>query len=193
MKSRYEFENGIYVIEEESVEVSFREKYRPATLPKSFSHRERVGEDHQVFIQLLQGGSRRIYLVKEGVWDGESIVLAPSEELLSRSYYKKGKLHGPSRCYFQNELSSETWYLEGVKNGLCRFFYKKEVPYAFLHYKQGLLHGECLFWYPNGTKKTVLCYKEGLLDGEGWLYYQNGSPKRHLHFLFGKLESQIIF
>ena len=75
-----------------------------------------------------------------------------SDQLKFTSKYRKGKLHGETKEYFENGEPSEI-----IK-------YKKDKP-----------HGKAVYYYENGNVKLRTKYKDGLLNGDYVYYSENGN------------------
>jgi antitoxin component YwqK of YwqJK toxin-antitoxin module len=110
-----------------------------------------------------------------------------SGKLKNRHYLKDGYLHGPSRFYGPDEqLLSESWYVRGKKQGKTRTWYLKGALHSFESHKNGEKEGLQTYYYPNGQIKTSLNYINGQLHGDVKLFFPNGQLKRELHFVQGK-------
>lgn len=108
-------------------------------------------------------------------------------KLKFESYYKKEKLHGPSRSYaLDGTLLAESWYLDGVQEGKSFEFYLSGALYSIRKYKNGLQHGKQEYYFEDKTPRMQLTYSEGLLNGEVILFHSNGTMARKLHFKNGK-------
>ncbi len=86
------------------------------------------------------------------------------------------------------QLLSRSWYNKGKKIGKCWHYYANGQLAALLRYHEGKLQGTQIYFYPNGQKKTELNTKNGIYDGSQVLYYPNGSLKRELFYINGDKE-----
>jgi len=99
------------------------------------------------------------------IWqvEKESVIVAPSGQVLSRTPYENGVRQGPAWQY----------YSDGAVYGKQCF-------------KDNRFDGRQEYYYPDGTLKTEMTYLNGKLDGTVKLYYADGKPKAELPFLQGQ-------
>lgn len=125
--------------------------------------------------------------LKDGIPDGECLLYDGKGWLKGRWFYKKGKLHGPSRLYGpQGDILAEGWFFEDERQGINLQYYPTGKLYSIQRFKDGMQQGEQEFFYENGRLKTKYTFSNGFLDGTVELYYANGNPKRELSYLQGK-------
>ncbi len=73
--------------------------------------------------------------------------------LISLDYYDSGTLR------------SQTYYLNGKKNGISIHYYENEQIERILQYVDDLKHGTETYYLKNGSLKEKLNFKKGLKQG----------------------------
>lgn len=101
----------------------------------------------------------------------------------TRWYEKEGKIHGPSRFYGQEgELLSETWFVNGVKEGRASRYFPSGEVYSLERFKAGKPHLLHESFFEGGVRKSVIPYKEGKLHGQVELFWPSGQIKRRCEY-----------
>ena len=130
------------------------------------------------FEESLEGSFERVHEYLDG-------------EVKTRWYEKEGNLHGPSRFYAQSgQLISETWFVDGVRQGKARRYFPSGEVYSIERYKGGQPHLVHESFFENGVRKGVIPYKEGKLHGLVELFWPSGSLKRRCEYKEGELVSE---
>lgn len=168
------FQEGRLVISDPGLGLYFEDAFSPEIVKQ---RPENVKEEaHFVYASL-----------EEGVPEGECLLYDGDGWLKGRWFYKKGKLHGPSRLYGpQGEVLAEGWFFEDERQGINLQYYPSGKLYSIQRFKNGMQQGMQEFFYENGRMKTKYFFSNGFLDGKVELYYANGNPKRELSYLQGK-------
>jgi antitoxin component YwqK of YwqJK toxin-antitoxin module len=97
-----------------------------------------------------------------------------SDKVLTRESYNKGKLEGLRVTYYTNDqITEETDYKDGLKNGKDNFYSPEGIQIKKLLYKNGLMHGPAYYFDSNGSIILEGKYKEGKKDGV-WKHYEGG-------------------
>ena len=98
-----------------------------------------------------------------------------SEKVMTREFYKNGKLEGLKVTYYENDqITEETEYKNGVKNGIDNFYSPEGVQIKKLLYKNDVLHGPAYYFDSNGSIILEGNYKDGKKDGI-WKHYEDGA------------------
>ncbi|MBS0654596.1 MAG: hypothetical protein JSR46_02365 [Verrucomicrobia bacterium] len=119
--------------------------------------------------------------------DGELRRYHRSGALSMKSFYRSGKIHGPSECFYSDgKIASRSYFIEDKREGRVDFFRQDGSLYGQLRFKNGLFHGTQSFYFKGGSLKCSLPYMEGLFDGQMQLFFQNGGVKREIAMQRGK-------
>jgi antitoxin component YwqK of YwqJK toxin-antitoxin module len=98
-----------------------------------------------------------------------------SDQVMTKEYYKNGKLDGMKVTYYTNDqITEETEYKDGLKNGKDNFYSPEGVQIKKLIYKNGFLHGPAYYYDSNGSIILEGNYKDGKKDGL-WKHYEGGA------------------
>ncbi|MFT4554448.1 MAG: antitoxin component YwqK of YwqJK toxin-antitoxin module [Chlamydiales bacterium] len=96
-------------------------------------------------------------------------------------------LHGPSIHYSpDSNVLSQSWYCKGKLQGKVRSFYLSGKNYSIRRYRDGVLQGKQEYFFEDGEFKTELFYTEGHLHGICSLYHNNGRLFRKISYKDGK-------
>lgn len=110
---------------------------------------------------------------REGEWrfyDEKTKTLILTEE------YQNGILNGVSRTYFlTGNLSEETHYINGTKQGLWQKFYANNMLEAKANYLDDQFDGEGIFYYSNGIIKEQGSFKSGIKIGIWKIFDDEGN------------------
>lgn len=104
----------------------------------------------------------------------------PRVEMPSKEKPKKNQTrNGLVVEYFpKTEIkASEITYVENIKNGPARSFYRNGQVNKEGYYVDGLKHGVFVTFYENGKRKKSVEYKENKHDGWDSTFYKSGNPK----------------
>ncbi len=71
-------------------------------------------------------------------------------------------------------ISSECYYINGIRNGVSKYYYKNGTLSSSEGYKDGELHGEYVGWYENSRKSYQTMYSEGKRNGRFTSWYEDG-------------------
>ena len=105
------------------------------------------------------------------------------------SFYKEGIENGIWRGWWDKEyLSYEQSYKNGKNDGVWKGWYKNNSLHYVESYKDGARIGLFSGWYENGQLSYEVNYKDGLEDGIGKSYHENGELEREVTYKEGKEE-----
>ncbi|MBS1507326.1 MAG: hypothetical protein JSS79_11830 [Bacteroidetes bacterium] len=79
--------------------------------------------------------------------------------------------------YITGEPKAEHNYVNGLREGAWKFFYRNGQLHTSCQYKKGLLEGEYLEYYEDGTLSIKSYYVDGKLNGYYTAYHSNGALK----------------
>jgi antitoxin component YwqK of YwqJK toxin-antitoxin module len=101
-----------------------------------------------------------------------------SQQVLKEANYKRGKLDGLFRTYYDNgKIKEEIWYKEDIKQGQTRWYSQTGRLVAEYNYENGNFQGFQKTYYENDTISVLSHYYDNELSGEYIEYYRNGKPK----------------
>lgn len=158
---RYQIFDKQLILEDEELDLYFKQSFDPLLLPESPRWGQEVAPG--CFVNGTISGTE--FLVEmDGIPHGECCLYYASKVLKARMFYHFGKLHGPS-VFFSEEgtILSSSWFIEGLQQGKCYWSYFDGKPYSLQRFKHGLQHGHQEYYYRNGTLKTWLNYENGVL------------------------------
>lgn len=97
-----------------------------------------------------------------------------SPQLMAVEHYNNGKLHGKSLVFYKDgKIASETYYVDGVKEGIYKKYAENGVVLEEIPYKNNQFYGLVTYRYTDGSIYTQGMYEKGLKKGI-WRYYENG-------------------
>lgn len=97
-----------------------------------------------------------------------------STKVMMTEEYKRGKLDGEQKTYFENgQLTEKTVYENGEKQGKRIVYSEKGVMIKEFTYENDQLHGVTKYYDANGDVQIEGNYKRDRKDGV-WNYYENG-------------------
>lgn len=109
--------------------------------------------------------------IPEGTWKYYHL---ESKTLMTIESYKKGKLDGTKKIFYNNSLlAEETNYTMGIKNGSSKTFAENGKPIDAHIYKNGLYHGLASYYDGNGNKMYEGNYANGKRVGLWKFFDQN--------------------
>ena len=150
----------------------------------------RKGLKHGLFLEF----STRSTLVSEqnfdnDVPDGLQRTYTNAGIVETVSFYKKGKLEGPQKKYYENrrdKLSEISNYKDGLKEGKSMWFDMEGNIVADYNYHNGLLEGPQKSFYTNGRLRSVDNFIKNQYEGESVEYYDDGNLKTSGLYLHGE-------
>lgn len=123
---------------------------------------------------------RKDNIVSEGLvvnkeYEGEwKIYHKESKVVMSSENYKKGKLHGIKKVFYDDGSLAETLnYVDGKRNGNYKKYGVNEKILEDLNYKDDYLHGEATYYDGLGNIILQGQYTDGLKSGV-WKTYEKG-------------------
>jgi antitoxin component YwqK of YwqJK toxin-antitoxin module len=97
-----------------------------------------------------------------------------SNQVMSREFYKNGKLNGKQITYYANgKVTEEISYVNGIKEGINLYYSPEGVVIKKLQYHNDLLEGPATYFDAFGVVVIEGNYKDGKKHGL-WKYYKNG-------------------
>lgn len=146
-------------------------------------HRDKF-TDENIELSSTENQKVRSCLQPEGVFKDS---FDPNGVLRSRQQFKGDCLDGLSFFYFENgNLSTETRFVQGKREGESLLYYFSGEIYARLKYKNDQLHGIQEYFFSDGSLRSHICYEEGQLNGETCLYYPGNRLKKRVSYQQGK-------
>lgn len=130
-----------------------------------------------------------------GVLDGYARIWSDSI-LEFESFYKEGIENGIWRGWWDKEnLSYEESYKNGKNDGVWKGWYENNSLRFEESYKEGARIGLFRGWHENGQLAYEVKFKDGLEDGIGKSYHENGELEREVTCKEGKEEGilQVFF
>ena len=107
----------------------------------------------------------------EGVW---KYYHQNSPQPMSVETFRNGKLHGKSTVYYKNgKIASETYYKDGIKDGLYKKYSESGIVLEEIPYKNNQFFGKVIYRDINGKVISEGMYERGLKKGI-WKFYENG-------------------
>ena len=142
------------------------------TVIKTFSEMDRSAQVQYFTIKgKLVSDGRMIGKDRLGEW---LYYHKSSDRVMTREFYKNGKLDGMKVTYYTNgEITEETEYKNGIKNGKDNFYSPEGIQIKKLNYRNGLLQGPAYYYDSNGSILLEGNYKEGKKHGL-WKHYEGG-------------------
>ena len=97
-----------------------------------------------------------------------------SKQVMSREFYKDGKLHGKQITYYPNgKVTEELSYVNGIKEGENLYYSPEGVLIKKLQYRNDQLEGAATYYDAFGVVVIEGNYKQGKKHGL-WKYFKNG-------------------
>lgn len=134
-------------------------------------------KDKSVFVQYFTAKGK---LVSEGILvdqerEGEwKYYHEKSSRVMSREFYKNGKLNGTQTTYYPDGAKTEELnYVNGIKEGENLYYSPEGVVIKKLQYRNDLLQGPASYYDAAGVLVIEGFYKDGKKNGL-WKYYKNG-------------------
>jgi antitoxin component YwqK of YwqJK toxin-antitoxin module len=109
------------------------------------------------------------------VYEGEWLYYhEDSPSIMTREFYKNGKLEGKKTVYFKdNKVAEEVNYSDGLKNGVYKKTTENGIILEESNYVKGEFHGEAVFKDPEGNIVAKGKFKNGKKVGM-WQFYEQG-------------------
>jgi antitoxin component YwqK of YwqJK toxin-antitoxin module len=112
-----------------------------------------------------------LHKVPEGTWKYYHL---ESKTLMTVESYKKGKLDGTKKIFYNNSVvAEETNYTLGIKNGIAKTFAENGKPIDVHTYKNGQFNGLASYYDGNGNKMYEGNYANGKRVGLWKFFDQN--------------------
>ena len=97
-----------------------------------------------------------------------------SKQVMSREFYKDGKLHGKQTTYYPDgKITEELSYVNGIKEGENLYYSPEGVLIKKLQYRNDQLEGAATYYDAFGVVVIEGNYKQGKKPGL-WKDYKNG-------------------
>lgn len=125
--------------------------------------------------------------LKEGLWQ----YFNENESMVLEETYKRNKLHGPQRIYFDTgQLGEEIHFRDSVKHGAWNKFYPNSKKWIEANYVDGNLDGPFKLWLEDGKPKVQGTYASGIRVGNWLMFAPNGSVRTQDVYINGVLKKQ---
>lgn len=97
-----------------------------------------------------------------------------SDKVMTREFYKDGKLDGEWMTYYPNgQVTELITYMGGIKEGSNRYYSPEGTLLKDLNYIKDQLDGEAIYYNAKGDMVIKGFYKNGKKNGL-WITYANG-------------------
>ncbi len=97
-----------------------------------------------------------------------------SSQIMSKEFYKNGKLQGKQTTYYPDgTITEEIYYEQGLKEGENIYYSPEGVIIKKLQYRDDMLQGAALYYDAFGNIVVEGFYKDDKKHGL-WKYYKNG-------------------
>ncbi|MCX6240216.1 MAG: hypothetical protein NTX43_00180 [Bacteroidetes bacterium] len=116
---------------------------------------------------------------RNGLLNGQQLVYAATGDFpISETNYLNGAKNGVCRQYYDNgKPQEESNYLNNEKEGVSRWFSKTGKTMVEYNYKSGSFEGPQKTFYDNDTIQILSNYTKNELAGQYKEFYRNGKPK----------------
>ncbi len=119
--------------------------------------------------------------VKREYW--KKFILWGKGNLSKETHFKNGKKEGPTKYWYKSgKIKGERHFKNGLEDGPLIWWYESGKKMAEEHYKEGKKNGHGVWWYENGTKMKEENHKDGRRDGRWIQWYKNGNLKSEYNF-----------
>jgi antitoxin component YwqK of YwqJK toxin-antitoxin module len=182
-ESSYEFSEGMLVIKDKACGLAIDEKYDPVLIPSmELRDGQTIGDSHCLRVFFDDKWKRcESYVEYNGQPDGQSLLFYENGAKKAQTFYRMGKLHGPSTFWSETGgVLAKSWFYDGRRVGKSLWNYPSGNVYSIQSYKNGVWHGFQAFYYENGNVKTLMHYEHGRLTGKALLLANDGSYERLL-------------
>jgi len=114
--------------------------------------KDKTKKDGNIRIESDDGLSYSQCSVKDNMLDGLCIDVYHSQKEVRE--YKKGRLDGMYKNYYDDILDKESQYKNGKKNGVEKKYYKSGILKSIAYYKNGILSKEMKRFNEDGSLKS---------------------------------------
>jgi len=178
----YEFNGTFLRIADNELQINLHEDFAPLMIPAN----PVVGEQLQGHVIKMDLGGGH-YLEKNGVRNGQNLLLNVDGSKKMECFYLDGNLHGPSSFFSEKGvLLSKSWFWHGKQEGKCIWYYPSGQIYSIQRYREGHWHLLQEYFFESGQAKSCIPYNHGELDGEVKLYDSKGQLERSIPFKDGR-------
>lgn len=95
--------------------------------------------------------------------------------------YKNGKLHGKCQVMYNDRVTAEGHFRDGVPVGKHVLFHQSIYLKESVNYdSEGRLHGKCIFNQSNGTPFQAFNYEHGVLHGRQVIFHAGTSKEKRV-------------
>lgn len=187
-KEIYELQNGQYKLIDEEIGLNLEDLFSPTRIDVKNPSETILKEGETLIIKRYKDGViHQVFVEYGGMRNGHFCTFYPEGRLQGESFYKNGKLHGPSSFYSEEgQRLTLSYFFEGEYQGKVRHFYSDGTLCRLESYKDGKLHGCQKYFFESGAVKSLLHYAHAQLSGPVYLYYENGQMKRESFFENGE-------
>lgn len=175
------FSEGILLLKDKTLGLAVNEKYNPILLPENeLQDGQSVGDDHRLRVFFDDNWKRcEAYVECKGQPDGQSLLFYPGGAKKAETFYRMGKLHGPSTFWSEKGVVlAKSWFYQGKRVGKSEWYYLSSALYSVQSYQNGVWHGPQIFYYENGSIKTLMHYECGSLVGKPLVLAPDGRGVR---------------
>ncbi len=138
-------------------------------------------KDDSVYTIFFNQKSRKVSegKVKNKVYEGEwKYYHFDSDAVMTREFYKNGKLDGPRNVYFPDgKIAEEANYKDGIKHGIYKSYTNTGVALEEVKYVNGVIEGIGIYRDTDGNIVSKGPYVKGSKKGV-WEFYEGGKLVR---------------
>ncbi|MBM3468465.1 MAG: toxin-antitoxin system YwqK family antitoxin [Alphaproteobacteria bacterium] len=159
-----------------------------------------------------QGTIIQKFFYHEGKLKGEAFIYNDDGQLGQKLTYDGGVLNGPHQTFANNVLVVELPFVQGLREGVARFFAPNGGLQAEITFKkdkenglrtiynpelgvvvrkeiliEGALEGKSQTFYPSGALMIEQLYEKGLLQGRCVQFYEDGTTQQESNYDKGVL------
>jgi antitoxin component YwqK of YwqJK toxin-antitoxin module/Tfp pilus assembly protein PilF len=153
---------------------------------------DHFGKQEEVIIYLSDGNPFMIGKVVDGKNQGKFKIVNLHGQIISELNYVDNELNGLQRYFYESgQVSEETYYSNGIKDGETKEFLKNGNLQSVGNYKSGKLNGPFITYHVNGGKQCELTFIDDIREGKVICYYTNGKKNNELNYTKGKLNGKL--
>ena len=187
-KEVYELQDGKLRIIDESIGLSLEDAFSPTRIDLKAPSATQLKEGETIIVKRNSDEIiSQAFVELGGMRHGHFCLFYPSGKLQGESFYKHGKLHGPSSFYAEDgQRLTLSFFFDGEYQGKVRHFHLDGGLCRLECYKGGKLHGAQKYFFESGAVKSLVHYENAKLSGSLQLFYENGQLKRETCFKQGE-------
>lgn len=128
------------------------------------------------------------------IFNGTLVSRYDADQLQTAMEIRKGKLHGPSRGYYENgQQEVDETFVKGVSHGKRTRWYANGQIKSLAEIIDGRIEGTFIKWHPNGQKSAQVEMVGGKPDGLSEAWYESGARKARVVMKEGEIVRKEYF